>query len=343
MKAVIYRGVNDLRIEDIPEPHIENPTDVVLKVTTAAICGSDLHVKHAGLWKPGRIMGHEYCGIVVAAGSKIRHLKKGDRVAGHPVASCGECFYCRKKQQALCTHAGISGGPDGSVKLGVQAEYTRIPFADHTLTKIPDDLLDEDVIFVGDILSTGLSGILRTHVKLGDSVAVFGAGPVGLSSVACAPLFGAGLVIAVDVLDYRLDVAKRFGAVTINASKENPEAAIMTLTDKRGVDAGIEAAGLESTLRACLKSTRRGGEVSILGTVPPGFLFDLNERFFDIFSLSVGLGDQNHIEGLIELIRNGKLDLKPLITHNFPLTEALQAYEVFEKKLEGCIKVLLKP
>lgn len=342
MKAVIFHGIDDLRLEEIPDPKIESPTDAIIQVTTAAICASDLHIKHETGTEPGTIMGHEYCGIVLETGSQVRSLNKGDRVAGKPTFSCGYCYYCRHHQQALCANGGIFGGAMGARKLGVQAEYARIPFADNTLIKVPDALEDEDVIFTGDILSTGFSGPLRTGVSTGDSVAVFGTGPVGLCAVACAPLFGAGLVVAIDLLDYRLDIARHFGAVTLNASHEDPVNKIKELTDGIGVDAGIEAAGSEATLNACFKSVRRGGNVSVLGTVPEQYMFKMSERFFDIFNLHIGVGDQNYGDALIRMILQGKLDLKPLITHRYPFLQAMKAYEVFEKKQDNCIKVILK-
>lgn len=349
MKAVVYQGKKGLRVEDVAEPVIEYPTDALIKVTTSAICASDLHVIEGegikpGVAEPGMIMGHEYCGVVVDTGNQVSCLENGDRVVGRPVASCGHCYYCIRHQEALCEYGALFGKvkKQGSIS-GTQAEYARVPFADNTLTRIPDGLVDEDVVFTGDILSTGYSGVLRSNVGMGDTVAVFGCGPVGLCAVACAPLFGAGLVIAVDVLDYRLEAARKFGAVTINASREEPTAKIMGLTDGRGADAGVEAAGFEATLNACFKAIRRGGSVCVLGTVPHPYHFDLSERFFDMFNLNIGLGDQNHVEALIRLIQRGKLDLRPLITHTFPLTEALRGYEIFEKKLEGCIKVLLQP
>ena len=343
MKAVVYKKKGEVRLEDVPEPRIAYPTDAIIKVTGAAICASDLHIKNEVPWPAGKIMGHEYCGEVAAVGSQVSYLKKGDRVAGRPVAYCGDCYYCRRGQHALCVRAGIDGGPDGSGALGVQAEYARIPFADNTLDKIPDGLAYEDVIFVGDILSTGFSGLLNTRVGFSDSVAVFGCGPVGLCTVACAPLFGAGLVVAVDLLDYRLDIARRFGAVAINSSREDPLPRIKELTGGIGVDAAIETAGAEASLRQTLKVARRGGRVSILGTVHKPFLFDLQERFFDMFNLNIGLGDQNYVPELMRLIRQGRLDLKPLITHTLPLAQAMRGYEIFEKKLENCIKVILKP
>jgi alcohol dehydrogenase len=340
MKAILFKDIGKIAIEDIPEPVIEKPGDAIIKITTTSICGSDIHTKYVGNQDKGKIIGHEYCGVVVETGTQVQGLKKGDRVAGRPVFSCGQCYYCNHGQQPLCVNGGIFGVLGNQ---GVQAEYASIPFANNSLVKIPDNLQDEDVIFAGDILSTGYSGLLKTHVRQDDTVAVFGAGPVGLCAISCAPLFGASLVIAVDVLNYRLDMARRFGAVAINASEEDPIKKIRELTDGIGVDAGIEAAGSEATITACLKSTRRGGEAAILGIIDKPFLFDLRKRFFDMFTLNIGYGDQNHVEKLINFVATGRLDLNPLITHRYPLTEALTAYDVFEKKLDGCIKVILKP
>jgi len=340
MKAVVYQRKDVVQVDDVELPRLEMATDALIEITASAICGSDVHVVKEGNLAPGRIMGHEYCGIVREVGEGVRTLKKGDRVAGSPVYYCGLCYYCLHKQQALCENGGLVSS---AISQGTQAEFARIPFADNTLTLIPEDLSDDDVIFVGDILSTGFSGVLRSRPGFGDSVAVFGAGPVGLCSIACAPLFGTGMVIAVDVLDYRLEIARNFGAVTINASRENVIDRIKELTGGRGVDIGIEAAGLESTLGDCFKSTRMGGSVSILGTVPDSFRFKLSERFFDIFHLNIGLGDQNYREELISLIQSGKLKLKPLITHVLPLSECIRGYEIFDKKMDNCIKVVFKP
>jgi alcohol dehydrogenase len=211
------------------------------------------------------------------------------------------------------------------------------------LKKIPDSLTFEDAIFAGDILSTGLTGVLRGKVTYGDTVAVFGAGPVGLCAVALSNLFGASKVIAVDRLDYRLAVASAFGALTVCAATEDPEQAIRSLTNGRGVDVGIEAAGLEATFNSCLHSVRRGGRLSIVGFFSDPTYFNISERFFDVFNLTIGLGDSGHMEELLNLIAGGKLDVKPLITHTFSLEDAMQGYDVFERKLYKCIKVILKP
>jgi len=342
MKAVVYRGINDLRLEDVPEPTIESPTDALIKVTLTSICGSDLHVMEMGAHEPGKILGHEYCGVVEDIGNEVHNLKKGDRVVGKPFFNCGRCFYCKHHpdQASLCESGGLIGAMGNQ---GVQAEYARIPYAENTLIKILDDLSDEDVLFTGDVLSTGFSGIQRGRVGPGDTVAVFGCGPVGLCAVACAHLFGVSQVIGVDIQDYRLSVAQKFGAVTINASREDPVAKIKELTNGRGADAGIEAAGFEPTFRTCIQSTRRGGAVAVLGVFVQPTFFNIVERLVDIFTLTIGLGNLMHMEALIKLIQKGKLDLSPLITHRLPLSEAPRGYEIFEKKLENCIKVLLKP
>lgn len=340
MKAVVYRGINDLGLEEVPEPVIESPTDALVKVTTSAICASDIHIAELGFHQPGMVIGHEYCGEIVDTGSEVHHFKKGDRVVGQPFSHCGHCFHCRHQQPELCENVvmrGVMGGP------GVQAEYARVPYADNSVRKIPDGLADEDVIFVGDILSTGLYGVRKTQVGIGDSIGVFGCGPVGLSAVACATLLGAGQVIAVDVLDYRLDVARKLGAVTVNAGKEDAVARVKELTEGRGVDGSIEAAGFEPTFKLCMQSVRRGGRVCVLGAFTQPMPFDIMERFSDMLTLTLGVAAISHMDELIKLIQNGKLDLRLLITHTLPFAEAMKGYEIFTNKLENCIKVILKP
>jgi alcohol dehydrogenase len=340
MKAVVYHRINDIRLDETPEPKIESPNDALIRVTLSSICASDIHIKALGLQQPGKILGHEYCGKIEEVGKEVHYLRKGDRVIGKPFSHCGHCFYCQHQQPELCEKVAIFGSQG---EQGVQAEYARIPWAENTLKKIPDVLSDEDILFTGDILSTGLTPLLRGHLGYGETVAIFGSGPVGLCAVACAKLFGASQIIAVDILDYRLHVARKFGAITINASKDNPIAKIKELTEGRGADLGIEAAGVESTFNVCLQSTRRGGRMSIVGMFVKPTYFNIADRFLDIFHLSIGLGDCNHIEELIALIKSGNLDLKPLITHRLSLSDALKGYEIFEKKLENCIKVVLKP
>jgi len=344
MKAVIG-SVHGMRLGNAPMPKIESATDAVIKITTSSICASDFHnMEH--LEDGEDILGHEYCGVVIETGTQVSNLKPGDRVAGRPVAYCGHCYYCQRHQEGLCEKAGILptiGAGPGQRNSGTQAEYARIAFADYTLAKIPDGLSDEQVIFVGDILSTGFSAIHRAQPGLGDTITVFGCGPVGLCALATAPLFGPGQVIAVDLLDYRLDAARHFGATVVNASKEDAVARIKEMTAGRGSDLGVEAAGAAPSLKSCMQSTRPGGKVSIVGTPPPGTQIDISERFFDMFTLTIGLGEQSYVDQLMALIQGGKLDLSSLITHTFPLAEAVRAYEIFGKQKDNCIKVILKP
>lgn len=341
MKGLVYKGVNDLGIENVPEPQVESSTDAVAKVTLSAICGSDIHIKHGMLpfVKPGTIIGHECCAVIVDVGSDVSNFQKGDRVVASAAFSCGKCFYCRHQQASLCERGGVFGTFDTQ---GSQAEYVRIPFADNTLAKIPDNLTDEDVLFISDILCTGFHGVIEAGVEVGDIVAVFGSGPVGLCAVASAQLFSPSEVIAVDLEEPRLNIAQKLGAIPINASKEDPVAKIMELTGGRGADVTIEAAGFESTFMGCLQSKRRGGRVSILGLFAEPLSFPIHMLCFDSFKMSIGLGDFRYMNELIRLIQRGKLDLKPIITHRLPLSEAIRGYELFEKKLEGCVKVLLK-
>lgn len=203
-------------------------------------------------------------------------------------------------------------------------------------------MTDEDVLFIADILSTGYTGALRGRIGAGETVAVFGVGPVGLCAVACARLFAPGAVIAVDTVDYRLDFAKSLGAVPVNAAKEDPVAKIKEMTEGRGADVGIEAAGLEATFKACILSIRRGGRASVLGMFTQRTDFNVAKRCDDIFTLSIGLGELRHLDELIGQVKAGRLDPKSMITHRLPLAEALAGYEIFEKKLENCIKIVLQ-
>jgi alcohol dehydrogenase len=222
MKSLLFAGPNLMKIDDVPEPKLERVTDAILRVTTASICGSDLHIKHGMMpWiKPGTIIGHEFAGVVEETGSEVSSFKKGDRVVASATFQCGHCFYCRKGNISLCERGGVYGGGEmfGNVS-GGQAEYVRIPFADNSLAKIPDSLEDEDILFVGDILSTGFHGALAGGIGPGDSVAVFGSGPVGLCAQVCAKVMGADPVMAVDLIDYRLRMAQTFGSVPIHGEK----------------------------------------------------------------------------------------------------------------------------
>jgi alcohol dehydrogenase len=335
-----------LEVKEVPEPKLEKPTDAILKVTTASICGSDIHIKHGMMpWiKPGTIIGHEFVGIIEEVGVGVSKFKKGDRVVASGSFQCGQCFYCKKGNTALCEYGGVYGGGDkyGSIG-GGQAEYVRIPFADNGLEKIPDGLEDEDVIFVGDILSTGFHGTIMGEIGPGDSVAVFGSGPIGLCAQICARLMGADPVIGVDTIDFRLKIAQTFGSIPINAEKENAIQKIRNLTNGRGADVTIEAGGYEGTFFGSIEAVRRGGTVSILGLFPQPLVFPIQNLCFYTLKICMGLAYISHMATLIKLIEAGRINVRPLITHTFPLSQTLEGYELFENKKDICLKVLLKP
>lgn len=351
MKALVYRGVGDIRVEDIPRPKIQGPEDAIIRVTTTTICGSDLHILH-GLLKvePGTVIGHEFVGVVEEVGSAVTRIKPGDRVLSQAAVNCGRCRACRSRLLFACEKGGAYGcGPKMGNLQGVQSEYARVLYADQTLEKIPEGLTDEQVLFVGDILATAYTGVVGVHpdgkgIQPGGVVAIFGAGPVGLCAVAAARLFGPSQVIALDLEDYRLDMAIRMGAdKVLNVSQVDPAAAIMELTAGWGADLVVEAVGSPAALANCLAAAAIGGTVSVIGVIPRPVEVPFHKILLKNLTLQTGLGNFIHSKQLISLIQAGKLDLTPLITHRLPLTEALKGYEIFANKLDGAIKVVLKP
>ncbi|MCL6477560.1 MAG: alcohol dehydrogenase [Peptococcaceae bacterium] len=351
MKAMVYRGIGDICVQDVPRPEIREPEDAIVRVTTASICGSDLHILH-GLLKvePGTVIGHEFVGVVEEVGSAVTKVKPGDRVLSTAAVFCGRCRACRSRLFFACENGGCYGcGPKMGNFQGVQAEYARVLYADETLEKIPEGLSDEQVLFVGDILATAYTGVVGVNpdgkgIQPGSVVAVFGSGPLGLCAVAVARLFGASRVIALDKEDYRLAMATRLGADrVINVSQVEPVAAIMDITGGWGADLVVEAVGSPESLAGCLAAAAVGGTVSVIGVFSRSVEVPLNRLLPRNITIQTGLGNFIHIKRLISLIQAGKLDLTPLITHRFPLTEAAKGYEIFEKRLDGAIKVILNP
>ncbi|WP_375262060.1 zinc-dependent alcohol dehydrogenase [Palleronia sp.] len=258
MKAVVFHDVGDIRLDDVPDPRIEEPTDAVIRITSSAICGTDLHMVRgtfAGM-KPGTILGHEAVGIVEELGPMVRNFEKGDRVVICSTIACGSCSYCRAGYHSQCDNANPNGkragtsffgGPEPTGPFnGLQAEKARIPFAHTTMVKLPDEVTDDQAILISDIFPTAYFGAENAEIEPGDSVAVFGAGPVGLFSIISAKLLGAGRVIAVDEREDRLDMARRLGAETVNFSKEHPVNTIVEMTGGIGVDRVIDAVGVDA-------------------------------------------------------------------------------------------------
>jgi alcohol dehydrogenase len=347
MKAVLFDGVGSVKVGDAPKPDLQTSKDALIRVTHASICGSDLHILSGRVpVEENVIIGHEGVGVVEKIGSDVKRVKPGDRVVVSVTIQCGECINCRNGQVALCKNGGMFGhGKRWGGFPGTQAEYMRIPYADMVLEPIPADVTEEQAIFVGDILSTGYMACENGSIRPGDVVAIFGAGPVGLCTLATARLFGASRIISVDLLNYRLEAAKRLGAdIVINPVETDVAKEIKKITDGRGADVTIEAIGSPETLNSCLESVKGGGNISIVGV----FSFDkveisIREMLRRRLQIRAALVNMVNMGRLMSLIKGGKLDLVPLITHRMPLSKAEEAYRIFSSRSEDVLKVLLYP
>jgi len=387
MKALTYHGSKDVRVETMPDPTILAGDDVLLRVTATAICGSDLHLYHGKIpeTKHGDIFGHEFMGIVEEAGPDVTNVRVGDRVVIPFVIACGKCFFCENDLFAACETTNPDQGASlrkrakmtppaalfgyshlyGGVP-GGQAEFVRVPKANVGPFKVPGSLADERVLFLSDILPTGYQAVLNAKIGRGSSVAIFGAGPVGLMAAACARMLGAERIFMVDSEPYRLDFAvTAFDVIPVDFGHVDPSEFILEQTAGRGVDASIDAVGFEakgsttetvlSTLkletssgevvRQCIGATRRGGVVSIPG-VYAGFIhaFLIGDAFDKGLTLAMG---QTHVQKflpeLLEFIEEGKLQPDIIISHRMKLADAARGYEIFDKKEEDCRKVVLTP
>lgn len=347
MKAVIFDGVGSVKVGDAPKPDLQTSKDALIRVTHASICGSDLHILSGRVTvEENVIIGHEGVGVVEKTGSDVKRVKPGDRVVVSVTIQCGECINCRNGQVALCKNGGMFGhGKRWGGFPGTQAEYMRIPYADMVLEPIPADLTEEQAIFVGDILSTGYMACENGSIRPGDVVAIWGAGPVGLCTVASARLFGASRIVSVDLLNYRLEAAKRLGAdIVINPTETDVAKEIKKITDGRGADVTIEAIGSPEALNNCLESVKGGGNISIVGV----FSFDkveisIREMLRRRLQIRAALVNMVNMGRLMSLIKGGKLDLTSLITHRMPLSKAEEAYRIFSSRSEDVLKVLLYP
>jgi threonine dehydrogenase-like Zn-dependent dehydrogenase len=350
MKAIAFRGVGDVRLEDVADPRIVDATDVVVRITTSAVCGSDLHQYHGrggGLVETGAVMGHEFMGVVEEAGPAVRAVRPGDRVVAPFSVSCGQCAWCRERLPTQCSTTGraVFGGRFGKVFPGGQAERIRVPFADHLCEKVPVGLADEDAIFLGDILSTGFACAEGGGIRPGDRVAVFGAGPVGLLAMQSAQLFGPARLFAVDRVDYRLALAAELGAEPIDLDRGDPAGQLRAATGGRGPDVVLECVGHETPFTQAIQAVRPGGTVSSVGVyVEPSLPFPAREAFFKDLTLRMGICNaRNYIGPLLPLVQAGKLRPARIITHRLPLQEAPRGYAIFDGKEDRAIKVMLAP
>jgi alcohol dehydrogenase len=351
MLANVFRGVHDIRVEEVPRP-IAGPGDAVIRVTLTTICGTDLHIVRGEYTvKPGLVVGHEPVGVVEALGAGVTGYAKGDRVLVGAITPCGQCRACLSAHWSQCGHGAdyeaIGGWRFGNTINGAQAEYLLVPYAEANLAKIPDELTDEDVVLLSDVASTGFSGAESGGVKIGDSVAVFALGPIGLCAAIGAKLMGAALVIGTDSDESRLEFAKNMGVdVVLNTNESDIVAEIKRLTGG-GADVSIEALGIQETFENALRCLRPGGTLSSLG-VYSGKL----QVPYDAFAAGIGdyrivttlcPGGKERMRRLMEMVRNHRVDLKPLLTHTFPLAQIGAAYEMFGDRRDGVMKVAIKP
>lgn len=347
MKALAFRSPFDLACESVPEPRLEAPGDVLLRVDLAAICGSDLHV-YRGVEKGldrGTVMGHEFLGTVVECGSEVTRWEPGARVVSPFSTSCGACYFCRRGLTSRCERSQLFGWVEGGRGLhGGQAELVRVPLADSTLVALPDGVPDEQALLAGDVLSTGFHGAESGGVGEGDVVVVLGCGPVGLCAILGARTLGARLVLAVDSVPERLALAERFGARPVRLD-EDVAARVREVSEGRGADVVLEVVGSPGASELAYRLVRIGGTIAAPGVHnEPHFAFSPGQVYDKNLTYRAGRAPARaHMERVLARLVGGELDLAALFSHRMTLDEGARGYALFDQKLEHCTKVLLVP
>ncbi len=347
MRALIFDGVEQIHCEKVSDPELHDPRDVILRVTHAAICGSDLHVYHGrerGL-DHGTVMGHELIGEVVAVGKAVRSLRPGDRVVSPFTTSCGTCFYCRAGLTCRCVHGQLLGWVEGGEGLhGAQAEYARIPLAESSLLKLPEDVGDSEGILLGDVLPTGYFVASGAAIEPSGTYVVLGCGPVGLMAIVGARELGAERLYAVDRVPERLALARDFGAVPLDFARQDVVALIRESTEGRGADAVMEAVGSPAASELAYALVRPGGTISIAGVHnEPHFTITPSQAYDKNLTLKIGRCPARHLmEPLLALVRKRKLPFASIFSHRLPLADGAEGYRLFAARAKGCTKVLLE-
>jgi len=330
MKAFVYRGPGKKSLEDHAKPVIAEPTDAIVKIVKTTICGTDLHILKGDVptCEPGRILGHEGVGVIDKVGPAVTAFKPGDRVLISCISACGKCEYCRKQMFSHCTTGGWILGNKID---GTQAEFVRIPYAETSLYPIPEGADEEALVMLSDILPTGFEcGVLNGKVAPGSTVAIVGVGPIGLAALLTAQFYSPAEIIAIDLDDNRLAMAKRFGATTIiNSSDGKAVEAVMKITGKRGVDTAIEAVGIPATFELCEKLVTAGGTIANIGVHGQKVALHLERLWDRNVTITTRLVDTASTPMLLNILRSKKIDPKLLITHRFKLDKILDAYEAF--------------
>jgi alcohol dehydrogenase len=345
MKALVYHGPGQRGWDTVDDPTIIDPTDAVVRVDTSTICGTDLHILKGDVPEtvPGTILGHEAVGTVVEVGAGVSTVSPGDRVLMSCVSACGRCRFCKEARYGQCLGGG--GWIFGHLINGLQAEYARVPFADNSVYKVPEQLSNEQVLFLADILPTSYEvGVLNGTVSPGDVVAIVGAGPIGLAAILTAKLYTPGRIVAIDLADSRLEVARRFGADdTINNSRDDAVVAVMELTDGLGADVAFEAVGVPQTFELATELIRAGGHVANIGVHGHSATLHLEKLWIRDVTITTGLVDTFSIPPLLRLIASGRLDPSLFVTHRFALDDTMAAYDTFADATKtDALKVVLQ-
>jgi alcohol dehydrogenase len=344
MKALVYHGPGQKRWEDVPDRELQEDTDAIVRVDTTTICGTDLHIVKGDTPEvtAGRILGHEAVGTVEKVGTGVKTLAPGDRVLVSCVTACARCRFCREGRFGQCLGGG--GWILGYMIDGTQAEYVRVPFADTSTYRLPEGASDEEILMLADILPTGYEvGVLNGKVQPGDTVAVVGAGPVGLAAITGAKMYSPSHIIAIDLADARLDAARTFGAdLTINSGREDAVAYVQGLTDGLGADVAIEAVGVPDTFELCTQLVRPGGHVANIGVHGKPATLHLESLWIRDITITTGLVDTYSTPTLLRLVAARQIDAARFVTHHFKLGEMMEAYDVFQRASDtGALKVVL--
>ncbi|MCX8072894.1 MAG: zinc-binding dehydrogenase [Candidatus Binatia bacterium] len=345
MQAVVWRGVEQVQVEDLPEPGLADRRAAIVDVVASSICGSDLHLYHGAVpVVPGTVLGHEAIGVVRATGTQVERVKPGDRVLIAAVVGCGLCPSCRTGYAVGCETLPVKVLGVSPFLAGVQAERVAVPYADYNLWPLPEEIDDLDALLLTDIFPTGLYAAESAAIVPGDTVVVIGCGPVGLCAIQCAQLFGAGLIVAIDPVAERREWAGQYGARALPPGS-GAAAAVRELTGGRGADAVIEAVGSEQTLRLAVELVRTGGRVVMVGVlVRDDVPFPLGASFLKDVTFRAGLVSvPQYLPRLFALVRHGRLQPRKMITHHFSLSDAVAAYRTFDRREGGCLKVCLRP
>ncbi|MFD7136790.1 zinc-dependent alcohol dehydrogenase family protein [Streptomyces sp. NPDC059894] len=343
MKGFVFHGTGQSAWEEIPDPDINEPTDAVVRVDAVTICGTDLHILKGDVpeLRPGTVLGHEAVGEIVETGGDVRTVRPGDRVLVSCITACGRCRFCREGTYGQCRGGG--GWILGHRIDGTQAEYVRVPYADLSVHPLPGGLRAEDAVLFADIFPTAYEvGVLNGGVRPGDTVAVVGAGPIGLAAIRTARLYTPERIIAVDLADSRLDAARRLGADAVVAVRDDPEQLVDDLTGGLGADVVVEAVGLPESFETCTRMVRPGGRVANVGVHGRPATLHLEDLWTKNVTITTGLVDTFSTPTLLRMAASGRLPTSELVTHTFPLDRMEEAYDVFARAAEtGALKVVL--